>query len=142
MPTLDDADKALSAIREFARASPLETEDVVQSYVRLRAIGLSATMNQMKTLGGVAVLMNRQLTDVLQAFISLNKRTLRELGIDIDRTGAKAVIQSGNVRKVVEKDSASIRKALLEIWEERFPNAMDLILMIFKEKNWKIKIDF
>ncbi len=128
------ADNALKAIREFARTSPLETEDVVQSFVRLRAIGLEPTMEQMKTLGGVAVLMGRQMTDVLQAFIGLNKRTLRELGIDIDRTGQKAVIQSGNIRKVVEKDSASIRAALIEIWEERFPNAIEVAANTTKSK--------
>ena len=120
----NEAAFALSEIREFARTSPLETEDVVQAYVRLRAVGIDPTMEQMRTLGGVAVLMNRDLSDLLQAFIGLNRRTLRQLGIEIDRTGQKAVIQSGNIKKVVEKDSASIRGALLEVWEERFPNAI------------------
>ena len=118
------ADKALAAIREFARTSPLETEDVVQSYVRLRAVGMDPTMRQMKTLGGVAVLMNRELTDVLDSFIGLNKRTLRQLGVEIDRTGQKAVIASGDIRREVSKDSASIREALLEVWGERFPDAI------------------
>jgi len=76
-------------------------------------------------LAGFAVLFNREMVDVLDAFIGLNKRTLRKLGIEIDRTGAKAVIQSGNIKRVVEKDSTSIRNALLEIWEERFPNAIE-----------------
>jgi len=125
---------ALEAIREFARTSPLETEDVVQSYVRLRAVGIDPTMKQMRTLGGVAVLMNREMTEVLDSFIGLNKRTLRRLGIDIDRTGQKAIIQSGNVRKVVEKDTASIRGALLEVWEERFPNAIETAANTTKAK--------
>lgn len=126
------ADNALAQIREFARTSPLETEDVVQSYVRLRAVGLDPTMEQMRTMGGVAVLFNKQLTDVLDSFIGLNKRTLRQVGIEIDRTGKNAIIQSGNIRKEVSKDSASIRAALLETWQERFPDALKIAGDSFK----------
>ena len=128
------ASVALDAIREFARTSPLETEDVVQSYVRLRAVGIDPTIQQMRKLGGVAVLMDRQMTEVLDAFIGLNKRTLRNLGIEIDRTGDKAIIQSGTIKKIVEKDSASIRKALIELWEERFPNALETAADTTKSK--------
>lgn len=120
-----EAAKKLSAIREFARTSPLETEDVVKSYVRLRAVGIDPTIEQLKTLGGVALLFNREMAEVLDSLIGLNKRTLRKLGIEIDRTGAKAIIASGKIKKVVNKDSASIREALLEVWEERFPNAIE-----------------
>lgn len=119
------ARNSLNAIREFARTSPLETEDVVQSFVRLRAVGIDPTLAQMRTIGGVAVLFDREMTDVLDSFIGLNKRTLRQLGIEIDRTGSQAIIQSGNIRMAVNKDSASIREALLEIWEKRFPNAIE-----------------
>jgi hypothetical protein len=128
------ASSALGAIRDFARTSPLETEDVVQSYVRLRAVGIDPTMKQMRTLGGVAVLMNKSMGDMLNSFIGYNKRTLRSLGIEIDRTGPKAIIQSGNIKKVVEKDSASIRAALLEIWEQRFPNAIEIASDTFSSK--------
>uniref|UniRef100_A0A6M3M4X9 Putative tail tape measure protein n=1 Tax=viral metagenome TaxID=1070528 RepID=A0A6M3M4X9_9ZZZZ len=120
-----EASKKLGAIREFARISPLETEDVVKSYVRLRAVGIDPTIQQLRTLGGVAVLFNREMADILDGLIGLNKRTLRKLGIEIDRTGSQAIIASGNIKKVVEKDSASIRKALLEVWGERFPNAIE-----------------
>lgn len=129
--SVKEADKALDAIREFARTSPLGTRDVVQAFVRMRAVGIEPTMEQMKTLGGVAVLFNREMTDILNSFIGLNKRTLREVGIEIDRTGSKAIIQSGNIRKVVEKDSASIRGALMETWAERFPEAIEVAKSTF-----------
>ena len=119
------AQRMFRSLREFARTSPLETEDVVQSFVRLRAVGISPTMTQFKTLGSVALIFGQQMTDVLDGFVGMNKRTLRTLGIDIDRTGEKAIIQSGEVRKVVTKDSHSIRQALIETWEERFPNLLE-----------------
>lgn len=129
-----EATQKLNAIREFARTTPLETEDVVQAYVRLRAVGIDPTTKQMETLGGVALLFNRDMSSMADAFIGMNKRTLRELGVEIDRTGKKATVSSGNMRIVTEKDSASIRRALLEIWESRFPNAMGMASDTFKAK--------
>jgi hypothetical protein len=123
--TAEEADKALTAIREFAKESPLETEDVVQSYVRLRAVGIDPTIQQMETFGGVAVLFNRKMADISEALISGEKEVLRRLGVEIDRTGAKAIISSGNVRREVGKDMASIRGAILDVWAERFPNAIE-----------------
>ena len=124
--TAKEADDALDYMREWARVSPLGTKDVIDSYVRLRAIGLSPTIEEMKTLGGVSLMFHRQMTETLDGFIGLNKKTLRQYGIDIDRTGSKAILISGNIRKVAEKDSASIRKAILEVWAERFPKALEL----------------
>lgn len=132
--TAEEADIALAAIREFARRSPLDTEDVVQSYVRLRAVGIEPTIDQLETLGGVSLLFNRKLTDTLQAFIGMEKEPLRNLGIEIDRMGAKAIITSGNIRKEVGKDAASIRAALLEVWAERFPDAMEKASQTFSAK--------
>lgn len=118
------AAKTLTKMREFARESPLETEDVIRAYVRLRAVGIDPTMKQMKTMGGVAVMMNREVSDVVGALISRHARTLREYGIELNATGKKAIVMSGNVRKEVTKDNASIRRAVLETWEQRFPNAI------------------
>ena len=131
------ADNALMAIREFARTSPLETQDVVQAYVRLRAVGIDPTMKQMKTMGGVAVLMGKQMTDVVGALISRHARTLREYGIQLNAQSKNVVIQSGNIRKVVDRDNASIREAILETWEERFPNAIEVAADTFTAK-WLI----
>ena len=120
----EKANQAFLAIRELARVSPLGTEDVIASFVRLRAVGIDPTLEQLKTLGGVGLLFNREMTQVLDSFIGLNKKTLRTLGVEIDRTGSKAIIASGDIRRVVNKDSASIREALLDVWERRFPDAI------------------
>ena len=130
----EEAEQALAGIREFARQSPLETEDVVQAYVRLRSVGIDPTIEQLNTLGGVAVLMNRKLSEVIPALISMEKEPLRNLGIEIDRTGEKAIIMSGTIRKEVGKDAAAIRQALIEVWAERFPDAMDKASQTFTAK--------
>jgi len=70
-----EAKQALAFIREFARTSPLETEDVIRSYVMLRAIGLNPTIKMIKTLGGVALLMGLEMKDVAGALINRHKTT-------------------------------------------------------------------
>jgi len=64
----------------------------------------------------------------------MEKEVLRRLGTEIDRTGKTAIIASGNVRREVGKDSASIRAALLDVWEERFPNAIETASDTFTSK--------
>lgn len=123
--TSEEAKTNLDAIREFARVTPLETEDVVKAYIRLRAVGIDPTMEQMKTLGGVALLFNTNMEDMLNSFIGLNKKTLRQFGVEISRTKTQATIVSGDFKKIVANDSGEIRKTLLELWEHRFPGAIE-----------------
>jgi len=123
--TAQEAKDAFSAIQEFGRTSPLETEDVVKAYVRLRAVGIDPTMEQMKTLGGVALLFNTNLEEMANAFISTNKKTLRMFGVEISRTKTQATIASGDFKKTVANDSGEIRKTLLELWEHRFPKVIE-----------------
>ena len=118
------AEESLSAIREWGRTSPLETKDIVESYIKLRAVGIDPTMKQMKVLGNVARMFRTDLGDVASGFIGMNARTLRQLGIEIDQTGKTAVIASGDIRAEVEKNAPAIRAALLDIWEKRFPDAV------------------
>jgi len=132
--SMAEAAEKLAIIREFARKSPLETEDTVQAYVRLRAVGIDPTIKQMEVMGGVAVLMNRKVADVALSMIGVEKEVLRKFGIEIDREGKKAVIQSGEIRKEVSKDMASIRGAILETWAERFPGAMEKASKTSKSK--------
>jgi len=122
----DQAKSSLAAISEFARTSPLETEDVVQAFVRLRAVGMEPVAEQLKTIGGVATLFGRKMSDVATSLIGLEKEVLVRLGVVIDRSGQKAVITSGKIRKVVEKDMGLMREAIVETWQERFPGAMEL----------------
>jgi len=123
-----EANQSLAAIREFARVTPLETEDVIRAYVKLRAVGIEPTTAAMRTLGGVGLLFGKergqQMQQIADAFIGMNKKTLRQLGIEIDRTGQTAIITSGKIRVETSKDAASIREGLLKVWGERFPDAM------------------
>jgi len=120
------ANRQLRKIREFAAASPLETKDVTEAFVKLKAVGIPATFEVTKALGNVGLVFGRSLDEVSTAFISLNRRVLRRFGVIVDRTGKKAVLSMAGIRKEVEKNDVAIRGALLEAWGEKYPNALEL----------------
>jgi hypothetical protein len=132
--TAEEGQQALDAIRTWAAKTPLETEDVIRAFVKMRAVGMDPTLKQMKAIGGVAVLMDRKLEDVAQGIISMEKEVLQRLGVIVDRTGQQAVITSGNIRKVVEKDFGKMREAVVEVWAEKFPDAMEKASKTFQAK--------
>jgi hypothetical protein len=120
------ADRQLRKIREFAAKSPLETKDVTEAFVKLKAVGIPATFEVSKALGNVGLVFGRTLDEVSTAFISLNKRVLRRFGVIVDRMGKKAVISMSGIRKEVEKNDLAIRQGLLEIWEEKYAGALEI----------------
>ncbi len=119
------AAKVLNDIRRFAAESPLETENLVEAFVNLEAVGVPAAERAVKQLGNVAVIFNRDIRDVASGFIGVETEVLRRLGVELKRAGDTAVLQSGKIRIETENTTVAIREALLELWGKRFPNAME-----------------
>jgi hypothetical protein len=122
--SIAEADSEFKAIREFAARTPFMTENVTQAFIQLKAVGLAPTRREMEIFGNAAFSMGRDITDVAQSIISLDTEVLRRLGIQLDRTGKKAVIMSGDIRIEVENDLNAIRQAVIDVWEKRFPGTM------------------
>jgi hypothetical protein len=137
-----EANKVLQDMRDFAAESPLATKDVVDSFVQLKAVGIDAAESVVKQLGNAALVFNKDVSAVTSAFVGLNSRTLRELGVEMERTGKTAKVMSGGIVKEVENSSEGIRGALLEIFEERFPDAMSLVQEDFETKMAVMKSGF
>jgi hypothetical protein len=126
------ANETLQWVREFAAYTPFMTDEVVRAFVMLQSVGIPATREMMTTLGNVAYVFGRNIEDVSSALVSFETEVLRRLGIEINRTGKQAIITSGNVRVAVNNDAASVRAALIDVWERRFPGAMKEA-----EKDWQ-----
>jgi hypothetical protein len=120
----EEAVESMKMIRQFAERTPFATSQVVEAFVQLKAVGIDATKSVIETLGNVSFAMNRDIRDVASGLISFETEVLRRLGIEIDRTGKKAVIVSGDIRVETDKTAEAIRAGLLDVWERRFPNAM------------------
>lgn len=130
----EKAQAALARIREFVAKSPLDTDEVVQAFVQLEAVGVRSADKITEKLGNVAVIFNRDLRDVVSGFVSGGTEVLRRLGVEMSRSGDTAVMKSGEIRMAVANTTEDIRNGLLEIWEKRFPNAMELATSTFSAK--------
>jgi len=128
------ANQTLQRMRDFAAESPLATKDVIDAFVKLRAVGIPAAEDVTKKLGNVGLVFNKSVDQVANAFVSLNTRTLRDFGIELKRTGKTAKVMSGDVEVSVGNTTAEIRKGILEIFEKRFPNAIELVKNDFGTK--------
>jgi len=132
------ANAVFMELRDFAAKSPVGTEDLIEGYIMLRRIGVENLDVVIKKISEVALVSNRSVTETAQAFVSLEKETLRRLGIEIERTANKAVLSSGEgAKKItiqVNNSVSDIRKALIQIWTKQLPDAMALASNTFKGK--------
>ena len=119
----EKGEEAFQWIRKFAERLPQTTDEIVGAFVILKSVGIDAGESMMQTLADVSFAMNRNIRDVALGLVSMETEVLRRLGVMVDRTGAQAIITSGNIRKVVEKDFDSMRAAVVEIWGEKFRGA-------------------
>ena len=126
------AKDAMKWVREFAAKTPFYTAEVVQSFILLKNVGIKNVREVVTAAGDAAFMMNRSITDVSMAFISLLARVWRRLGVQIDRTGKKAVITAAGIRREVENNLTAVRVALLEVLQYRFGGAMKNA-----ERTWK-----
>lgn len=118
------ANKTFEELNKWAAINPVDTNDAIAAFVRLKSAAVDNTQEALKSVADLATVMQSNMEDVASAVVSLNTIQLRRLGILLDQTGAKAVIQSGKIRIETEKTAASIREGLIKVIEQNFAGAM------------------
>jgi len=127
-----EADATFQRIKDWAALNPVNTDEAIASFVLLKAAAVDNTEDAVKAVGNLAAVMGRDMRDVSTGLISLNTLQLRRLGIIIDQTGSKASISIGKTRVEVEKDVHLMRKALIELIEQKYGGAMENAKDTFK----------
>lgn len=125
--TIKDVDKANEAFHrmyEWAAANPVDVDEAVASFVRLKTAAVKNSEEMVKVLADAALVMHQPVTVAANAVISTNAQMLRKLGVQVDRTGKQAIVRSGNFRVAVTKDIDSIRAAILDALKHQFGGAM------------------
>lgn len=125
--TIKDVDKANEAFHrmyEWAAANPVDVDEAVASFVRLKTAAVKNSEEMVKVLADAALVMHQPVTVAANAVISTNAQMLRKLGVQVDRTRKQAIVRSGNFRVAVTKDIDSIRAAILDALKHQFGGAM------------------
>ena len=122
--SIEEADATFDRIRKWAAVNPIDTDEAVGAFVRLRTAAVENSEGALNAIADLATVMHADMRDVASAVVTTETETLRNYGIILDRTGKQATIQMGNVRKTVEKDLDSIRAAIIEVIEESIGGSM------------------
>lgn len=120
----EETKRVFDDINNWAALNPVDTDDAIRGFVLLKSAAVKNTKEALEAAADLATVMQVQISDVANAIVSMNTFQLRRLGILIDQTGSKAIIQSGNVRKEVEKDTDKIRAGLVELIQQNFGGMM------------------
>ena len=123
--TVADADATFKRVKDWAAVNPVDTSQAIGAFVRLKTAAVSNAEGALKALADVSTVMHRDMRDVAGAVVTTETETLRALGIMLDKTGKKAVIESNGVRVEVEKDINSIRAGIIEVMGKAFGGAME-----------------
>lgn len=123
---VEETKRVFADINKWAALNPVDTDDAIRGFVLLKSAAVQNTKEAVEAAADLATVMQVQISDVASAIVSLNTIQLRRLGILLDQSGKKAIIQSGNVRKEVEKDVDSIRAGVVELIQENFGGMMQI----------------
>jgi hypothetical protein len=143
--------KAFKEINDWATMNPVDTDEAVKAFTFLKVSGVDAgksikasingsmselpaisTLEATKAVGNVAAIYSRSMDDIARAVISTQTMALRRIGINVDRSGKQAIVQSGKVRVAVAKDVDSIRQAILYVMEQQYGDMMDYYTHTFE----------
>ena len=120
------ATELFDAFRQFARPLPIGTSELVNAATLLQSINLRPTEERLQGLVRASLAFRRPIQDVTSALQSLHSITLRRFGIRLRREGQTARIVFGDMTQEVRNTDRAIAQGLLDIFNRRFPNAIEL----------------
>ena len=112
-------------LSKWAAINPVNTDDAVAAFVRLKTAAVKNTFEATQAVGNLAAMTGDAMADVAGAVVSALPIALKRYGIYLDQTGKQAIITSGNVKIAVNKDIDSIRAGLISMIQQKFPDAME-----------------
>src|SRR5690606_31384786 len=127
------ADKSMRWVQEFAKRTPYALDEVMDSFVKLRAYGIDPTNGTLEVLGDTATAMGKPVMQAVEAIADAmtgeNER-LKEFGIRARKEGNRIVYEYSKngqtMRKAADASNrAMIQATLMAIWNDRYGGAME-----------------
>jgi hypothetical protein len=121
------AQRALAFIKDFAKNTPFQVEEITEAFVKLQNFGIDPTTRTLTAFGDFAAAFGKTLDQVVEAVTDATTgefERLKELGIKTSSQGDKVIFTFRGVATEVEKNSKSIQEFLTSIAEQNFGGAM------------------
>lgn len=123
----EGAREAFAIIEKFALDTPYQLEEIVEAFIRLKALGLEPSMEALTSYGNTASAFGKNIMDFTEALsnaVMFNFRSLRSFGIMATTEGNKVKFTFQGVTTEVAKDAKAIEKYLRDIGNVNFGGAM------------------
>lgn len=132
------AQAAMDWVKEFAKTTPHEVDELTAAFVKLRFYGLDPMDGSMIVLGDTAAGMGKSINQVVEAMADASTfqfERLRELGIVASQSGDQVTFswtENGvAMSRTLKKTSTEVTNFLTEVWGKKFGGAM-----IRQSKTW------
>lgn len=124
----DLANARFEQLKQFAKETPFELQQVVTAFTRLKGTGLDPSNEALKAYGNTAAASGKSLIQFVEAVTDATvgeMERLKEFNIKAKQSGDQVSFTFGGVTKTVQNNAQEIEKALQEISNENFGDAME-----------------
>ena len=114
-------------IKQFAAETPYSLNQVTQSFIKMKAMGLDASEAALRSYGNTASAMGKDLDQMIEAVADAATgefERLKEFGIKAKQQGDRVSLTFQGVTKTVGNNAAEIIKYLQDIGNNEFASAM------------------
>lgn len=124
----EKASKAFGLIQEFAAKTPFQLDEVVQSFIKLKALGLTPSEKALRSYGNTAIAMGKSLSQMIEAIADATTgefERLKEFGIKARTQGEQVTFTFQGISTTVGKNAAEIESYLRAIGDVQFAGAIE-----------------
>lgn len=129
----EKAAKSMAWVSDFAAKTPYELNEVMESFVKLKAYGIDPTNGTLRVLGDTAAAMGKPVMQAVEAIadaVTGENERLKEFGIRASKSGNKITYEYTKNGKTMKKSAAADNRAMIQatlmaIWNDRYAGAMD-----------------
>jgi hypothetical protein len=125
----ENAEAAFGALKEFAATTPFQLEEVVQSFIKLKALGLKPSQEALESYGNTAAAMGKSLDQFIEAVADAATgefERLKEFGIKASSEGDRVRFTFQGITTEIGKNAEEIEGYLKSIGNTQFAGAMEL----------------
>lgn len=122
------AESAFQGIQEFANKTPYTVDQITESFIKLKALGLAPTEAALTSYGNTASAMNKPLMQMIEAVAdaaSSNFERLEDFGIKASKQGEDVEFTFQGVTTTVKNSADEITDYLQKIGNVNFAGGMD-----------------
>jgi hypothetical protein len=126
--SVEAADKAFKSMVSFAAKTPFQLEEIMQGFIKLKALGLDPSEEALYSYGNTASAMGKSLDQFIEAIADASTgefERLKEFGIRASQQGDQVSFTFQGITTTVRKNATEIEQYLRSIGQNQFAGAMN-----------------